>query len=445
MKGKVIFIFLTCLFSSRLQAQEFTRFFQDTAELQSANRFLLQSNGQIWIGGNKLPTTTDELRVWVYLLDSEGNPLKKFRFGPPGYQTFSGMGLLPDGQLVCAFGQKSATGITENFIALLDTQSVISLVKIEGADQAILDDAKITSKGKVLICGFRGQPGIQGNNFYVAQVNPFTGIQDWIFEEDISPNDHIKYTIESVNGTFLVSGDVQQSSYNPYVARLDSNGSLIWDLAITTVWNDGSQKMVEDSLGRIWLVGESSTAAGSEFDNQLNVISPDGQLLWQQFLGSEGQDAAFIIKKAKNNGFWVGGYSNAQSGNGAIGPFLMRLNRFGQSLGEAFWSLNGPSPVYDLAVVEDSAFYFCGVSNVQAYFMKRIQPTLENIFVVSAGGKIEKANSLSTFFESGPFQVFDFQGRFLEKIEDWKELRGKSNHLLLIRNAKNEIRKFLFP
>jgi hypothetical protein len=427
----------------RSEAQDFTRFFSDTSELQSANRFVSLSNGKFWIGGNRLPDGSDELKVWISLLGKTGLPEKRFRLGGPGFQSLAGLGLLGNGKLACVFGQKGISGITENFVALLDSQQVLSVQKINGADDAILDDAKITSKGKIIVCGFKGFPQPAGNNFFVAQVNPNTAEMEWVFDEGFSPNDHIKNTIETADGNFVICGDVQTNTYNPYVAKLDTNGQLIWDLVVTSPWNDGSQKLAEDSIGRIWMVGESSTFSSPLFDNQLTLISPQGQLLWQQLLGSDGQDAAFLIKKAEKNGFWVGGYSNASTGGqGPISPYLMRLNRNGESLGEAFWPFQAPSPVYDFAVVGDSVFFFAGISDNQGFFMKRTRPALSSVFVLG-NQRIEiPKDKMDHFWAYPPFRVFDILGKQTGVLSSQKQNFSQSG-ILILRNEKGESKKLI--
>jgi hypothetical protein len=356
------------------------------------------------------------------------------------------MGLLPDGRLAGVFSRKAPSGITENYVAILDSQQIFSVQKIVNADNAILDDALVDAGGKVVVCGFKGFPDPEGNNFFVARIQPQSGLEDWIFDEGFSPNDHIKNVLQASDGTYIICGDVQQDTYNPYVAKLDSNGQLVWDLVLTSPWNDGSQKLAEDSLGRIWLVGETSTAAGPEFDNALFMISSGGQLLWQQILGSEGQDAAFLIRRAEKNGFWIGGYSNAATGGqGPISPFLMRMNRQGESLGEAFWPFPTPSPVYDFAVRADSVFFFCGISGTQAFFMKRTRPVLAPVFVTEMEAAVRIPESSPDFWNSTPIEIFDFLGR---KKGVWPEAARNLSApaILFLRNSRgHSLKIFLSP
>ena len=376
------FVFLLLSFTGSSFAQDFTKLYSDTAEFQTAFTLLREANGHLWLGGTRLPTGGDNLQTWIYRLDSEGNIVHRFRFQFEGYQTWGGMAFLGENRVGSIISQRTNSGVTENWLAILDSTHVLSYQKINGADDAIVDDANPTRSGKLLVCGFKPGPEEEGNNYWLGKVNQNAGL-DWVYQADQSPNDHIRQAREAHDGSIYFSGDIQQETYNPIVGRLDSSGNPLWTLPIETPWNDGAQKFDFDTLGRVWLTGESSTSAGALFDTQLNIIEPSGQLAWQQILGGTGQDAAFLIQKAQNQGFWVAGYSNAStSGSGPISPFLMKLDGEGNSEGEAFWPFTSPSPVYDFEAVGDSTFYFCGVSNNKAYLMKRISPVLTPVFVV---------------------------------------------------------------
>lgn len=382
MKRLVNFLFFYCFVFSG-NCQDFSRFFLDTAEQQTANTLILEGNGKIWIGGTKLPSGENELTAWLYRLDKNGEVVKRFRFPSSGSQTWVGMVQILDAKIAAIIGQRTPNGTTENWMAILDSTQLLSFQRISGAENAILDHCSTDQNGNVFSCRFIGTSGPAGNNFWIGKISP-PGILRWKYEEYTSPNDHASQTKLGPDNRLYVAGTVQNQGYNPYVACMDTAGNLIWDRAIATPWNDGGRALNFDSLGNIWMVGESSTSVGPLFDNELLALDPNGNLIWQQWIGGPGQEAAFSIQKANQNGFWVGGYSNASTlGLGPISPFLMRLNSSGQSLGEVFWPQMAPSPVYDLIVDGDSVFYFCGLSNDKAYLFKRKNPELSSVFVVS--------------------------------------------------------------
>jgi hypothetical protein len=420
-------IWTACIFtllSGPIHCQDFLKFYQDSAEIQTARHILPDKGNKLWLGGTK-GNSGENTKAWLYRLDSDGNVLKKISFPGIKSQVWVGMEFDPLGVLVAVIGLQEFTGETNYYLAKCDSTGLLAFSPISGLENAVLDDVSACSRNRILVCGFKSSPGIAGNDFFLARVNLDSSKTDLIFYEGFGPNDHISMVQETTNGSILFCGTVADGqSYSPCMGKIDSLGTTEWLTIPPTQWNDGAQKFTLDPDGNIWLVGESSTSAGPFFDTELFKFNSSGELIWQQWLGSPGQDAAFNIRPCKlSSGFWVSGYSNAGgSGNGPISPFLMRLDSAGNSLGESFWPMSAPSPVYDIEVFADSTFYFCGISSNKGYFMRRNNPTLQNTFVVKNGSILfpEMENSgidkLKSAIESGKvsrFYLSDITGKQL--------------------------------
>lgn len=374
---------------SQVKGQEFIRFYQDTAESQVATDLEAAESG-FWLGGNRLKIGSDNFSIWVYRVTESGEVTRRFTIPSNRPQTMVGMKSLGPEKVVLIYSEQSATGVNESFLATIDSNEISSPSPLPALSGAVLDDVGLAKNGDLLVCGFKGYPGAQGNDFFLTRIRPEPISIKWIFEDGLTTNDHIKSAMEAENGDILFNGDVFQSTYNPVVGRLDSNGNSQWITAIPTVWNDGSQRLTEGPDGRLWVVGESSTAAGPAFDTELNVLSAGGSIIWQQWLGSGGQDAAFHIENHQQAGFWVAGYSNASSsGSEPVSPFLMRLDANGQSLGEKFWPQTSPTLVYDFINRADTQFVFAGISLSKAFLLVSTEPELNPTFVVGVKSQQE--------------------------------------------------------
>jgi len=428
-------ILLNLIASGLLFAQDYTRFYQDSADLQSARQLLTGGNNSLWMGGFR-NLSGENSRAWIYRLNKEGDILSQFRFPGEQEQIYAGMDTLGNG-VAAVVGLREQDGTTRYLLAMIQNDSLISLRLIQGLENSVLDDVRPAAGKKLLVCGFRSSPGIAGNDFFIARLRTDSASVDWIFQDSFGSNDHVSMTKELADGSVLFSGTVadQGNNYNPCIGKLDSAGNQLWLNVVDTPWNDGAQKFTLDETGDIWLVGESSTSAGSFFDTEIFRFNSDGQLLWQQWLGSPGQDAAFVIqKKSLTTGFWVAGYSNAGSGGtGPISPFLMSLDSTGNSLGEAFWNLSSPSPAYAMLVEGDSIFYFCGISDNKAFLMRRQNPGLSPVFVVNQKAPIIPDNlssdpaRLIQELETGGISrlsFYDVQGKLLEEISSATALKN---------------------
>jgi len=420
-------IWTACIFiliSSQIYSQDFLKFYQDSAEIQSTRHILSDKGNNFWLGGTK-GSSGENTKAWLYRVDSDGNVLKKISFPSQKSQVWVGMEFDANGALFAVIGLREFTGETNYFLAQCDSTGLLDFTPIPGLENAVLDDVSSCSRNRILVCGFKASPGIAGNDLFLARINLDSSKTDLVYYEGFGPNDHISMVQEAENGSILFCGTVAEGqAYSPCMGKLDSTGTTEWLTIPATQWNDGAQRFTLDPEGNIWLVGESSTSAGSFFDTELFKFNSSGELLWQQWLGAPGQDAAFNILPCKlSRGFWVSGYSNAGgSGSGPISPFLMRLDSAGNSLGEAFWPMSAPSPVYDMEVFADSTFYFCGISSNKGYFMRRNNPALQNTFVVRntsiffpemAKSGLDKLKSAIESGKGSKFNLSDLTGKQL--------------------------------
>ena len=427
-------IFLLMLAAGILPAQDFTRFYQDSADLQAAKQLLPGRNKTLWLGGYKIPAG-DNSRAWIYHLNEEGDVLEKYHFPGNQEQIWAGMDTIGNG-VAAITGLREAGGEISYYLSICRSDSLISQSYLPELDNAVLDDVRPAAGRKLLICGFRNSPGIAGNDFFIARVQIDSAKTDWAFQDGFGPNDHISMAKELPDGSVLFCGTVasQGNNYNPCIGKLDSAGNQLWLNVVDTPWNDGAQKFTLDENGDIWLVGESSTSAGSFFDTEIFRFNSDGQLILQQWLGSPGQDAAFVIeRKLLSSGFWVAGYSNAGSnGSGPISPFLMSLDTAGNSLGEAFWNLTAPSPVYSMLNRGDSLFYFCGITANKGFLMKRKNPSLSPVFVVNTQPISGRKTGITPGFyeledafrkgEISSIRLMDLSGRLIAQIDNPRDL-----------------------
>lgn len=419
----VLFIFFAC----RIAAQDFTKYYKDSADLQVAMHLLKDPSGGFWIGGYKVPPGQNS-KAWMAHLNAYGEVIRRFEFPGEESQIWAGMAFRENG-LAAVVGLQQFSGETRYYLAIIQNDSLQSWNYLPDLDNAALHDSRPSAGNRLLISGFKGSPGIAGNDFFLARINTDSLKTDWVYYEEFGPNDHISTCRELPDKSVLFCGTVaEQGNYNPCMGKLDPAGQIRWLRVLTTPWNDGSQKFELDENGDIWLVGESSTAAGPLFDTELFRLDSAGNLLWAEWIGSTGQDAAFHIQRKENNpGFWVAGYSNAsQGGNGPISPFLMSLNSEGNSLGEAFWPMPAPSPVYDMQAIGDSVFYFCGTSQNAAFLLCRKNPALAPVFVAEnkdlyfEGPGRESLHALLDACAKGLVQdafVVDFLGRKIATLQ----------------------------
>ncbi len=120
--------------------------------------------------------------------------------------------------------------------------------------------------------------------------------------------------------------------YNIYIAKLDANGTLIWN---TFLGGGVGNAILVDGSGNLYLCGE-----GGAFAAKLN--SSSGALIWRTSLGGIGHNSATDITTDSNGNLYVAGFSTATWGNpvrahaGDYDAFMVRLNTDGTLIWNTF-------------------------------------------------------------------------------------------------------------
>ncbi len=136
---------------------------------------------------------------------------------------------------------------------------------------------------------------------------------------------------------------VGTTSSNAFVAKLDSNGNLLWNTFLGGAGNDEGNAIAVDGSGNAYVVGNSLPpitgvawgnpirAFSGRFDAFVAKLDSNGNLVWNTFLGGAGTDYGLAIAVDGNGNAYAAGDSLITWGN--------PLRAFGGSLaftGDAF-------------------------------------------------------------------------------------------------------------
>ena len=240
----------------------------------------------------------------------------------------------------------------------------------------------IDSSGNLLIAGISGatwgtplRPYSGNNDVFVAKMdtngnllwNTFLGGTQY----DMDPN----VTIDDNGNLFVMgrSGATWGTPLNPFsdvsntfIARLDTNGNLIWH----TFLAGDAGFIVLDNKENLFVTGNSGVTWGNPlrpFSNDMDVfvakLDKDGSLLWNTFLGGNGMDIDFEFNFTidGSGNLFVTGMSFATWGTpvqpylgGTKNSFIAKLDNNGNLLWSTF--------VGEIAGTMGSSFVITGIS-----------------------------------------------------------------------------------
>lgn len=111
-------------------------------------------------------------------------------------------------------------------------------------------------------------------------------------------------------------------SFDAFVAKLSPNGELIWNTFLGGIQDDEGYAIAVDGNGNIYVAGFTGDTWGSPVqgysggpDGFAAKLSPSGGLLWNTFLGSSAYDFGYGIAVDANGNVYVSGESYATWGS----------------------------------------------------------------------------------------------------------------------------------
>ncbi len=179
-----------------------------------------------------------------------------------------------------------------------------------------------------------------------------------------------------------------------FVAKLDSNGALVWSTFLGSSNNDYGEAIVEVG-GEVYVIGDSHAAWGSPVraytggvDTFVAKVSSTGALVWNTFLGAGGNDYSDSISKDTYGNLYVTGSSNAtwgipqraySSGNDA---YAAKLSSTLVLIWNTFLGGTGSDYGEDITALSTDAIYVTGYSAATWGSPVRAYTAAEDAFVV---------------------------------------------------------------
>jgi LPXTG-site transpeptidase (sortase) family protein len=160
-----------------------------------------------------------------------------------------------------------------------------------------------------------------------------------------------------------------------FVAKLDPGGNLIWNTFLGGGGGDIGYGIALDASGNVYVTGQSTMTWGAPLraysaasDGFLAKLDPNGNLIWNTFLGSPGDDQTREIAIRGGN-VYVAGRSDLTWGNVVPRPYTGDMDAFAANIdtnGNLIWNsfLGGAAfdDGYGIAVDGSGAIYVTGLS-----------------------------------------------------------------------------------
>ncbi|MDD1463724.1 SBBP repeat-containing protein, partial [Dolichospermum sp. ST_sed5] len=228
-----------------------------------------------------------------------------------------------------AFAGNVTQGAYDAYIAKYDTNGTQTWIKQFGTNQ---DDetigVSIDSNDNIYVLGstvgaFAGNTNASGYDVFVSKYNS-SGTQAWVKQLGSSGNNYANIngiSTDSTGNVFITgftdgtfSGNTSLGSYDGFVAKYSTTGTLAWVKQFGTTSEDYSAASKTDSVGNTYVTGWTSgqftgnTALGG-YDGFLAKYDTSGTRLWVKQFGTNSNDYANGLSIDNLGNIYISGWT----------------------------------------------------------------------------------------------------------------------------------------
>ena len=350
------------------------------------------------INGDITDKTNENFDFWVLKLDAENNIQWSKTFG--GTNDDRGNDIIQTndgGYAVLGYSTSSDQDVSENagsqdfWMIKLNANGSISWSKTFGYTGADFGTTLLqTADNSYLITGVldvtasAGQGNSQrhaGGDIWAIKLSE-NGELQWSKYFGGSFTDAPFGVVETEDHNFIIagssdSGDVDISnnngSYDFWVLKIASNGSLLWERSFGGSEIDEGRAITTTNDGNFIIVGDTRSADKDVSNNNgaadvwIIKMNTDGNLIWEKTIGGTSFDVARSVSKTQDGGFIISGSSrsldNSFTNQGQNDALLLKIDAEGNGVWKQTIGGAEIDFFYDAVQLNDASIIAVGETN----------------------------------------------------------------------------------
>ena len=211
-----------------------------------------------------------------------------------------------------------------------------------------------------------GYTDVVGNSLALLKYNS-TGEEIWSKTFDFTglndSDDCIGITTDSYENIILGGFiNTENKSQDFLILKLDKSGVPLWTHSWGGKEKDFPTSIGVDSKNNIYLAGYTESYGAEKRDIYLAKLDEDGNLLWDIKYGAALDDICLSLKIDSSDNIILGGESNSYT-NGFFDMLLLKFNPQGTPLWSQIWGFSANDQFGDLIIDKEDNIYLTGRSD----------------------------------------------------------------------------------
>ena len=195
-------------------------------------------------------------------------------------------------------------------------------------DENIYSIAQTKDKGYI-ICGDKSLSGKTDKSSLLIKIDPL-GTVEW---EKVYGGGRLYYSaFPTKDRGYILCGKIfidTISHDNMLVSKVNKNGKVEWEKNIGDSGNDAGYSIIQTFSGGYAVIGAFQKKERTDTDFWIVILTPNGEIEWQRYLGGDHSDDGYRIFQARDAGFVIWGRMVNLSINKAD-SWLVKFDRQGK-------------------------------------------------------------------------------------------------------------------
>lgn len=247
--------------------------------------------------------------LWVLKVDANGAEVWSQTFGGTVDDVGTQLLVLPSGELLVA-GYTGNANINALLVKFDQNGALIwsETYGGNGADYAY--DLSQTQGGGYILTGLTTSYGNPAGDVFLVKTDA-AGIEQWATGVGAFGIDLGNGVVQTPDLGFLVTGFTTSTPFGDkdlYLLKTDAFGDTLWTRRFGGYGNDYGQALVKTG-GDFALLGYTAPLASNLSDLYLLKVDDQGNELWSQTYGGNGDDKGYALATTADGGYILTGYS----------------------------------------------------------------------------------------------------------------------------------------